>query len=296
MSKNAPTAVVISRCSFFNNHYSIYLQRGGSYWYIADNTIVGDTPYSTESLDGEGIELNGYSVASFGHVVAHNRISERRRRDLERHLQHRRLRQRHLRHVGRRVRRRPGWSEYPGMGKPHPERGAQRHQLSAPERLAVVHPQKPAGRLHGSPVQVPNHGPIGHRAQHDRDVGTDVLGQRRPPAAIDREEQLVGVGVRRTDLGFRIGGQGLAPISTTTVSTGDKARRPSGTAGCSTRACPVSRRRLDLRPAGRQINHRSCFTAFNVPGPAPVPIPPQNMTLKAGLQRRRRWRRPPEHQ
>jgi hypothetical protein len=75
MSKNAPTDVVISRCLFFNNHYSIYLQRGGSYWYIADNTIVGDTPYATESFDGEGIELNGYSVASFGHVVAHNRIT-----------------------------------------------------------------------------------------------------------------------------------------------------------------------------------------------------------------------------
>ncbi len=75
MSKNAPIGVVISRCSFFNNHYSIYLQRGGSHWYIADNTIVGDTAYSTQSLDGEGIELNGYSVESFGHVVAHNRIS-----------------------------------------------------------------------------------------------------------------------------------------------------------------------------------------------------------------------------
>ena len=75
MSKNAPTGVVISRCSFFNNHYSIYLQRGGSHSYIADNTIVGDTPYSTESFDGEGIELNGYSVESFGHVVAHNSIS-----------------------------------------------------------------------------------------------------------------------------------------------------------------------------------------------------------------------------
>ena len=60
---------------FFNNHYSIYLQQGGSYWYIADNVIVGDTPVSTESLDGEGIELNGYSVESFGHVVAHNSIS-----------------------------------------------------------------------------------------------------------------------------------------------------------------------------------------------------------------------------
>ena len=75
MSKNAPIGVVISRCLFFNNHYSIYLQRGGSNWYIADNTIVGDTLYSTESLDGEGIELNGYAVASFGHVVANNSIS-----------------------------------------------------------------------------------------------------------------------------------------------------------------------------------------------------------------------------
>ena len=75
MSKSAPAGVVISRCSFFNNHYSIYLQRGGSNWYIADNTIVGDTPFSTESLDGEGIEMNGYAVESFGHVVAHNSIS-----------------------------------------------------------------------------------------------------------------------------------------------------------------------------------------------------------------------------
>lgn len=75
MSKNAPTGVVVTRCSFFNNHYSIYLQRGGSYWYIADNTIVGDTDYLSESFDGEGIELNGYSVESFGHVVAHNSIS-----------------------------------------------------------------------------------------------------------------------------------------------------------------------------------------------------------------------------
>ncbi len=76
MSKNAPAGVVISRCAFFNNHYSIYLQRGGSNWYIADNTIVGDTLYSTESLDGEGIELNGYSVDSYGHVVAHNSITK----------------------------------------------------------------------------------------------------------------------------------------------------------------------------------------------------------------------------
>ena len=36
-----------------------------------------------------------------------------------------------------------------------------------------------------------------------------------------------------------------------------------------------------LETNGRQINRAACFAAFNVPGPAPVPIPPQNMTLKA---------------
>jgi hypothetical protein len=70
-SLNAPTNVVVTRCNFFNNHYSIYLQRGGSYWYIADNTIVGDTPASSESFAGEGIELNTTS----GHTVAHNSIT-----------------------------------------------------------------------------------------------------------------------------------------------------------------------------------------------------------------------------
>jgi regulation of enolase protein 1 (concanavalin A-like superfamily) len=66
-----PDDVVIERCSFFNNHYSIYLMEGGTAWYIADNTIVGDTPYYTESLDGEGVELNNSS----GHTVAYNSIT-----------------------------------------------------------------------------------------------------------------------------------------------------------------------------------------------------------------------------
>jgi hypothetical protein len=70
-SVGAPDDVVVRRCSFFNNHYSVYLQQGGTNWYIADNTIVGDTPYATESFDGEGIELN----QSAGHTVAHNSIT-----------------------------------------------------------------------------------------------------------------------------------------------------------------------------------------------------------------------------
>jgi hypothetical protein len=70
-SIGAPQNVVVRRCSFYNNHYSIYLQQGGSGWYIADNTIVGDTPSASGSLEGEGIELN----VTNGHTVAHNSIT-----------------------------------------------------------------------------------------------------------------------------------------------------------------------------------------------------------------------------
>jgi hypothetical protein len=70
-SIGAPDDVVLKRCFFYNNHYSIYLQQGGTNWYIADNTVVGDTAYTTESFDGEGIELNQTS----GHTVAHNSIT-----------------------------------------------------------------------------------------------------------------------------------------------------------------------------------------------------------------------------
>lgn len=71
MSTAPATNVVVTRCTFLNNHYSIYLQQGGEGWYIADNTIVGDTPATTESFAGEGIELN----QTAGHTVAHNSIT-----------------------------------------------------------------------------------------------------------------------------------------------------------------------------------------------------------------------------
>jgi len=66
-----PENVVVRRCGFYNNHYAIVLVEGGRRWYIADNTIVGDTPYNTGDFDGEGIELN----MTGGHTVAHNSIS-----------------------------------------------------------------------------------------------------------------------------------------------------------------------------------------------------------------------------
>jgi hypothetical protein len=37
-----------------------------------------------------------------------------------------------------------------------------------------------------------------------------------------------------------------------------------------------------LETNGRRINRTTCFATLNVPGPAPVPIPPQLMTLNAG--------------
>src|SRR5262249_28185394 len=37
-----------------------------------------------------------------------------------------------------------------------------------------------------------------------------------------------------------------------------------------------------LETNGRTVDHATCFASFNVPGPAPVPIPPQLMTLTAG--------------
>ena len=76
-SLDCPSDVVVRRNFFYNNHYNIYLQRGGEGWYIADNTIVGDEEPAGESFDGEGIELNG-SFAACGannHTVAHNSIT-----------------------------------------------------------------------------------------------------------------------------------------------------------------------------------------------------------------------------
>jgi len=68
---DAPDDIVITRNTFTGCHYCIYLNHGGENWYIADNTIVGDTLPTSGSFDGEGIELWHTS----GHVVAHNSIS-----------------------------------------------------------------------------------------------------------------------------------------------------------------------------------------------------------------------------
>ena len=71
LSFDSPASVVVTRCKLLNNSNGIFLQGAGRDWYIADNTIVGNTPAPSGSLSGEGIDLNVTS----GHTVAHNSIT-----------------------------------------------------------------------------------------------------------------------------------------------------------------------------------------------------------------------------
>lgn len=68
---NDPQDVVVTRNSFSGCHYCIYLNHGGTRWYIADNTIVGDVDPASGDFGGEGIELNH----SNSHTVMYNSIS-----------------------------------------------------------------------------------------------------------------------------------------------------------------------------------------------------------------------------
>ncbi len=70
-SPPGPEGVVVTRCTFLNNHYSIYLNNGGTGWYITDNLIIGDNDPNTSNFSGEGIELDYTS----DHTVAYNTIS-----------------------------------------------------------------------------------------------------------------------------------------------------------------------------------------------------------------------------
>lgn len=62
----------LTNCSFFNNNYSIRFQTGADGWTVMDNLIIGDTPPTTDTDVGEGIELS----FSGGHTIAYNTISQ----------------------------------------------------------------------------------------------------------------------------------------------------------------------------------------------------------------------------
>jgi hypothetical protein len=282
MSKNAPTGVVIRRCSFFNNHYSIYLQRGGSYWYIVDNTIVGDTPYTTESFDGEGIELNGYSVDSFGHTVAHNVIS-----NVADGISNGTYNidvygndifdasddgfegdpgGPNIRVWGNRIHNAAhnGISYQPQNGSPW---YILRNQLvgfmEAPfkfrttDRSVIAHNTIVMwGRMfsvndaHLLQSIVKNNLWVSASGGRIWDFGSSVRGW-----ATDFNDN--GFDWSSNTSPFRYGGVLYSSLTAFAAASG-------------------------LEANGRQISRTACFTTFNVPGPAPVPIPAQVMSLKAG--------------
>ncbi len=68
---SAPQEVVISKNSFTGCHYCIYLNHGGTGWYIVNNTISGDVEPASGDFGGEGIELQHTN----DHTVAYNSIT-----------------------------------------------------------------------------------------------------------------------------------------------------------------------------------------------------------------------------
>jgi len=282
MSKNAPTGVVISRCSFFNNHYSIYLQRGGSNWYIADNTIVGDTPYSTESLDGEGIELNGYSVESFGHVVAHNSISsvadgisngtynidvfgndifdtsddgfEGDPGGANIRVWANRIHNAAHNGISYQPQNNSPWyilrNQLVGfMEAPFKFRTTDRSVI-AHNTIVMWSKMICCSDAHLLRSIVKNNLWVAVSGGQIWDFGSNVKDWRS-------DFNNDGFDWGASTAPFRYGGVVYSTLAGLAAASG-------------------------LETNGRQINRTSCFATFNVPGPAPVPIPPQHMTLKAG--------------
>jgi hypothetical protein len=281
MSKNAPTGVVISRCSFFNNHYSIYLQRGGSNWYIVDNTIVGDTPYSTESLDGEGIEMNGYSVDSPGHVVAYNRIS----------------------------------NTADGISN-----GTYNIDVYGNDIFDVSDdgfegdPGGPNIRVWGNRIQNAAHNGISYQPQNGSPwyiIRNQLVGFMESPFKFRTTDRSVIANntivmwgkmiccqdadllksIVRNNLWISVAGGQIWDFASSVKDWRSDLNNDGFDWGSSTApfryggvvyaSLAAFSAASGLETNARQINHATCFASFNVPGPAPVPIPPQYMTLQS---------------
>jgi hypothetical protein len=281
MSKNAPTGVVVSRCAFFNNHYSIYLQRGGSNWYIADNTIVGDTPYATESLDGEGIELNGYAVDSYGHVVAHNSITN----------------------VADGISN--GTYNIDVVGN---------DIFDTSDDGFEGDPGGPNIRVWGNRIHNAAHNGISYQPQNNSPwyiIRNQLVGFMEAPfkfRTTDRSviaHNTIGMwskmiccndshllrSIVKNNLWVSVsGGQiwdfGSAVRDWRTDFNNDGFDWGASTApfrygGVTYSSLSALATASGLETTGRRVNRTTCFTTFNVPGPAPVPVPAQYMTLTA---------------
>jgi Right handed beta helix region len=282
MSKNAPVGVVISRCSFFNNHYSIYLQRGGSYWSIVDNTIVGDTPYTTESLDGEGIELNGYSVDSYGHVVAHNIISNTAD-GISNGTYNIDVYGNDIFDVSD-----DGFEGDPGG--PNIRVWANRIHNAAHNGISYQ-PQN------GSPWYILRNQIVGFMEAPfkfrttDRSViahNTIVMwGQMFSVNDAHLLRSIVKNNLWVSVAGGRVWDFGTAVRDWRSDFNDDgfdwgSSSTPFRYGGVLYPTLAAFSAASGLETNGRQISRTACFATFNVPGPAPIPIPPQHMTLKSG--------------
>ena len=284
-SINAPDDVVLTRSTFVNNHYNIFLQQGGTNWYITDNDITGDVDPASGSFDGEGIELNGSYYASTGHVVAYNRIT----------------------HVA------------DGISAPYSNVDIYGNDIfDVSDDGIELDPARANIRVWGNRVHMALHNGISFQPQSgapwyfirnqlvsfsenpfkfrtvDRFVlvhNTIVNWANIMPCCIDRDDVLKAIGKNnlwisatggpiwpmdnaslkdwRTDLNyngfdwgsystpFTYGGVGYPDIVSLTAVSG-------------------------LETRGIRVNKSTCMETFNVPGPPPTTIPPQFMTLKPG--------------
>lgn len=289
---NAPAGIVITRSQFLNNHYSIDINHGGSNWVITDNVFVGDVPASSDSLDGEGIELKRTS----GHIIAYNSITN----------------------VADGV---------SACGVNCDIYGNDIHDVSddliePDEGLANV--RVFGNRLHNShhnglSFQPMNSGPWYFLRNQLVGFGEDAL-KFRWDTDLNHFDRIVFMHntVVNTGLLFNVEADGMSfAVSRNNLwvsATDGRIWKISGAStdpfafpfswktdldydgffwgsaapfkylGTNHASVPAFTAATGQEAHGRAITRDTCFTSFNVPGPAPTPVPAQLMTLKAGCE------------
>jgi cellulose/xylan binding protein with CBM9 domain/Big-like domain-containing protein/parallel beta helix pectate lyase-like protein len=284
-SIGAPDDVVLTRSTFVNNHYNIYLQQGGTNWYITDNDITGDNDPAAGSLDGEGIELNGSYFASTGHVVAYNRITR----------------------------------VADGISAPYSNVDIYGNDIfDVSDDGIELDPGRANIRVWGNRVHMALHNGISFQPQSgapwyiirnqlvgftenpfkfrtvDRFVllhNTIVNWGNMMPCCIDRDDILKAIA--KNNLWISATGGAIWPMDNGTRkdwrtdldSNGfdwGSSSTPFTYAGVNYPDLPTLAAASGLETHGIRVNKSTCLTTFNFPGPPPTSIPPQFMALKAG--------------
>jgi hypothetical protein len=284
-SINAPDDVVLTRSTFVNNHYNIYLQQGGTNWYITDNDITGDNDPAAGSLDGEGIELNGSYFASTGHVVAYNRITR----------------------------------VADGISAPYSNVDIYGNDIfDVSDDGIELDPARANVRVWGNRIHMALHNGISFQPQSgapwylirnqlvsfsenpfkfrtvDRFVllhNTIVNYSNMMPCCVDRDDILKAIG--KNNLWISATGGAIWPMDNGTQkdwrtdldSNGfdwGSSSAPFTYAGVSYPDLASLTAASGLETHGIRVNKSTCLSTFNFPGPPPMSVPPQLMTLKSG--------------